>query len=105
MTRLLRALLYLGSNLVSLIGVVLVTTAGILWLLLLPSLWNEQISNPYLGLLQYLALPAVFFLGLLLIPLGILLYTRKRKKAGETDPFLPRGGELRRVAAFFIITS
>jgi NapC/NirT cytochrome c family, N-terminal region len=101
----LRSLLYLGSNLISLIGVVLVTTAGILWLLLLPSLWNEQISNPYLGILQFLALPVVFFAGLVIIPIGILLHTRKRKNAGDTGPFLPRGGELRRLALFFAITS
>ena len=105
MTQWLRPLVYLGSNLISLIGVVLVTTAGILWLLLLPSFYNEQITNPYLGILQYLALPLVFFVGLLLIPLGIWLYNRKRRKTGDTGPFLPRGGELRRLGMFFVITS
>ena len=48
-------------------------------------------GGPYLGILTYLILPAIFILGLLLIPIGSLLYRRKlRKQPGSEDvPALP----------------
>ena len=98
-------LIYLASNLTSLIGVVLVTTAGILWLMLMPSMWRGESANPYLGIPLFMLLPAVFIAGLALIPIGILLERRRRRKAGETGPLLPRGGELRRLAIFVGITT
>ena len=98
-------LAYLASNVISLIGVVLVTTSGILWLLALPAFWKGETSNPYIGILLFLILPSVFLLGLVLIPLGIALYTRKRRKAGDSGPFVPRGNELRRLAIFVGLTT
>ena len=98
-------LTYLASNLVSLFGVVLVTSATILWLLALPAFWRGDVGSPYLGILLFLALPAVFIAGLVLIPAGILLETRKRRKAGDQGPFLPRGGDLRRLAMFVGVTT
>lgn len=98
-------LFYLGSNAISLIGVICVTTAGMLWLILLPSWWRDELSNPYLGILANLALPALLILGLALIPLGIWLYSRKRRASGDAGPLLPRGNELRRLAIFFGLTS
>ena len=105
MRRLTAPLAYLGSNLISLIGVVLVTTGGILWLLLLPSWWRGELSNPYLGILANTLLPVLFFGGLTLIPIGIWLRIRKWHSAGESGPLLPRGGELRRLAIFVILTT
>jgi hypothetical protein len=98
-------LAYLASNIVSLIGVVLVTTASILWLLTFPAYWHGEASTPYIGILLFLALPSVFLLGLLLIPIGIALNTWKRRKAGDRGPFLPRGGELRKLAIFVGLTT
>jgi len=98
-------LAYLASNLISLIGVVLVTTATILWLITLPAFWRGEASTPYIGILLFLILPGVFLLGLLLIPIGILLQTRKRRKAGDQGPFIPRGGEMRRLAIFVVMTT
>jgi nitrate/TMAO reductase-like tetraheme cytochrome c subunit len=98
-------LFYLGSNTISLAGVVCVTTAGILWLILLPSWWRGELSNPYLGILANLLLPVLLLLGLALIPLGIWLYTRKRRAAPDSGPLLPRGGELRKLAIFFGLTT
>ena len=103
--RRLTPLVYLGSNLISLAGVVLVTTAGILWLLLLPSWWRDEMSNPYLGILANTLLPVLFFGGLILIPAGIWRDAKKRHKAGETGPRIPRGGELRKLAIFVSITT
>jgi hypothetical protein len=95
----------LASNLTSLIGVVLITTAGVLWVLLLPSWWRGENLNPYIGILSNMALPLLFLAGLALIPLGIWLYHRKRRKLGDAGPFLPQGGELRRLAIFMAVTT
>ncbi len=53
----LRPLIYLSSNWISLLGVVLVTTGGILWVFLLPSLIRGSAKDPYLGILQFMVLP------------------------------------------------
>jgi len=98
-------LAYLASNVISLIGVVLVTTAGILWLITLPAYWRGEASTPYIGILLFLVLPGVFALGLVLIPVGIAYFTWKRRKAGDTGPFVPQGGEMRRLAIFVGLTT
>src|SRR5271154_2103662 len=96
---------YVASNLISLLGVVLVTTAGILWLMLLPSWWRSETGNPYLGILASVVLPFLFLAGLGLIPLGAWVQERKRRRAGESGPLLPRGGELRKLLIFVGLTS
>ena len=48
---------YLASNATSLIGVVLVNTGFILWLMLLPSWWHDEMNHPYAGILANLILP------------------------------------------------
>jgi hypothetical protein len=59
-------LVYLSNNWISLVGVVIVTTATVLWLFLLPATLRGETGNPYLGILAYLAFPAVFIGGLIL---------------------------------------
>jgi len=98
-------LAYLASNIISLIGVVLVTTASILWVLTFPAYWRGEAGTPYIGIVLFLILPGVFLSGLLLIPIGIAWHTWKRRKAGDRGPFLPRGGELRRLAIFVSLTT
>jgi NapC/NirT cytochrome c family, N-terminal region len=95
---------YLASNLISLMGVVLVTTGGILWLMLLPSWWRGE-TNPYAGILGTFVLPLVCFAGLILIPIGVWYHDRKRRLAGEAGALLPKGGELRRLLIFVGLTS
>ncbi len=87
------------------IGVVLATSAGILWLITLPAFWKGEASTPYIGILLFLILPGVLLAGLILIPAGIALQTWKRRKAGDQGPFVPRGFELRRLAIFVGITT
>ena len=95
---------YLASNLISLLGVVLVTTGAILWLLLLPSWWRGN-TNPYAGILGTIVLPLVCFMGLLLIPLGVWYHDRKQRLAGASAAPLPKGGELRKLLIFVGLTS
>ncbi len=48
-------------------------------------------GGPYLGILTYLILPMIFVFGLILIPIGALLWRRKMRKTpgSEDTPLLP----------------
>lgn len=82
-------LVYLCGNWISLAGVILVTTASVLWLVLLPVLVRGSVDNPYTGILLFLLLPGVFFAGLALIPLGIWLRWRKERHLGKYPSTFP----------------
>jgi hypothetical protein len=94
-------LVLLTSHWLSMIGVSLVTLAGISWLLVLPANIRGDVQNPYIGLLVFIAIPAVFFIGLALIPIGIAL-ARRRVAADFADP-VDRRAAWRRVAVFFAV--
>lgn len=73
---------YLTQNRISLAGVLIATSAAILWLFLLPA----GGSNPYLGLLTFGLLPALLLFGLFLIPVGLWLQRRSGRVARPADP-------------------
>jgi hypothetical protein len=100
-------LVYFSSNWISLIGVVLVTTAGVLWLFLLPTFFSGHGGDPYLGILQFMALPGVFFAGLALIPAGIWLFKRRnRNKLPDVFPPLDfNNPRFRKLLAFLGATT
>ena len=57
--------------------------------------WLVQIvgrsnANPYLGIIFFLLLPALFIAGLLLIPIGVFLRRRKLQKAGQIPVEFPK---------------
>ncbi len=60
-------------------GVVLVTSSAVVFLLFLAGNLAGVIRNAYVGLLSFMVLPALFVLGLLLIPVG---WYRTKKKTG-----------------------
>lgn len=105
----LRPLVHLCNNLLSLVGVILVTSASILLIFLAPSMWGGTASNPYLGILIFLALPALFIGGLLLIPAGIFLRRRSELRRGLTPTSLPpldlKNADFRRLVIFVAITT
>ncbi len=70
-------LVALTSHWVTMAGTALVTLAGFSWLFLLPLNIGGHANNPYIGLLAFIALPAIFFCGLALIPVGIALGKRR----------------------------
>jgi nitrate/TMAO reductase-like tetraheme cytochrome c subunit len=78
-------------NGISLVGTALAIAALVLIvsLFLVEKLGYE--GGPYLGILTYLILPMIFIVGLVLIPIGSLLYRRKlrRMPGGEDTPALP----------------
>ena len=88
----------------SLLGVALVTTAGISWLFVLPLQIRGHASNPYIGIIVFLILPVIFFIGLALIPIGVYLSKRRIAK-GLAEAGFDRRAALRRLAWFFAITT
>jgi nitrate/TMAO reductase-like tetraheme cytochrome c subunit len=91
---------FLTSHWVSVLGSSLVTIAGCSWLFILALHAGGQAANPYLGILNIFAIPAVFFLGLILIPIGAWL-SRRRIRAGLAQA-QSRPVVLRHLAVFFI---
>ena len=74
----------LGNNWLSLAGAALTTSSAfvLVWF------WFMEITSPhqihaYAGILMFLIFPALFVVGLILIPFGIALERRKRRLAGE----------------------
>jgi nitrate/TMAO reductase-like tetraheme cytochrome c subunit len=93
-------LVLLTSSWISMLGAALVTLAGFSWLFVLPlNIRGGSVSNPYIGLLIFIAIPIVFFTGLILIPLGITL--AKRKVTGNLNEIEDRRAAWRRVGVFF----
>ena len=93
----------LSSNWISAIGVVLVTTAALVWAFTLIADFGHEQSNPYIGILLFLIAPGVFFAGLLLIPLGMWLRFRKTgwlKPEDSWSAFDLSSPRLKRLAAF-----
>jgi hypothetical protein len=75
-------------NPISLIGVAVTTAMAVVFLLLLALELTGQFTNPYAGLLVFVAVPFVFVLGLLLIPIGIWRQ-RRRVAAGHAPDDWP----------------
>ena len=102
-------LIYLSNNWISLAGVIIVTTATIFWLFLLPITLKGEASSPYIGILVFLGLPAPFFAGLFMIPVGIWLKRRREGRSGIYPANFPTPSwgnfELRKLTYFFGATT
>src|SRR5438132_7386087 len=70
-------------NPVSLVGAVLVTVSAVIFFILYLVELLGYFPNPYAGLLVFIAVPAVFVLGLLLIPIGMIGERRRDSAAAE----------------------
>jgi nitrate/TMAO reductase-like tetraheme cytochrome c subunit len=86
-----RPALFFGNNPISLAGGAITTAAGVTmigyWLV---ELFGRPNDNPYLGIIFFLILPALFVAGLLLIPLGVFLRRRQLQKAGQIPAEFPK---------------
>jgi nitrate/TMAO reductase-like tetraheme cytochrome c subunit len=71
---------------VALAGAALATAMAILFITLLLLDAIGFLQNPYFGLLLFVAVPAGFVAGLLLIPLGIYLAGRRRRRYPDLPP-------------------
>ena len=94
----------LTSHWLCLAGAALVTTAVISWLFVLPQQIRGHAENPYAGILIFLILPAVFFVGLALIPVGVYLGKRQIREGLAEAPF-DRRAALTRLGWFLGITT
>jgi hypothetical protein len=92
-------LAFLTSHWLSVVGSSLVTIAGCSWLFLVALRPDGRTANPYIGILIAFAIPAVFFIGLILIPIGAWLAGR-RIRAGLAQ-IQNRRTVIRRLGLFF----
>jgi nitrate/TMAO reductase-like tetraheme cytochrome c subunit len=97
-------IVHLANNWISLAGVVIVTTATIFWLFLLPVTLRGETENPYVGILAFLTIPVPFFGGLFMIPLGMWIKRRREGRLSIYPPEFPalnwRNSELRKLVYF-----
>jgi hypothetical protein len=86
-----RPALFFGNNSISLAGGAITTAAGVTmigyWLV---EILGRPKDNPYLGIIFFLLLPAVFLLGLLLIPIGVWVRRKKLQKEGLIPVAFPK---------------
>jgi len=75
----------LGTNWITLLGATLTTVSALLILAFLILGLLEFTSSPYIGIMAFLVLPAVFVAGLLLIPAGAYWERRRRRKLGLVE--------------------
>jgi nitrate/TMAO reductase-like tetraheme cytochrome c subunit len=87
-----RPFFFYGNNRLSLIGGALTSASA----LVLIGFWIVDVlghggsANPYLGIIIDLALPGLFILGLLLIPVGMWFRQRSLKSAGQIPSIYPQ---------------
>jgi hypothetical protein len=62
------------------IGALVTTASAVVFIALLIAMLMGMLSNPYAGLVVFMAVPALFVVGLLLIPLGMWLQRRKLQR-------------------------
>lgn len=94
----------LASHWLSLFGAALVTTAVLSLLFVLSVQLRGHVENPYIGIVIFLILPAIFFGGLFLIPIGVYLGKQRIQKGfGEAES--DRKAALRRLAWFLGVTT
>ena len=74
-------ILGLSTNWIGIAGVVLTTTAFVLFVFMELLRVSGIVTNAYVGLVSYMALPLLFIVGLLLIPVG---WARLRRQTGKT---------------------
>ena len=86
-----RPALFFGNNPISLAGGAITTAAGVTmigyWLV---EMFGRPNDNPYLGIIFFLILPALFILGLVLIPIGVFIRRRKLQQAGQIPAEFPK---------------
>jgi nitrate/TMAO reductase-like tetraheme cytochrome c subunit len=87
----------LTQHWLSLLGVASLVTALISWLFVLPQQIRGHVDNPYVGIVDFLVLPAIFFTGLGLIPIGVYLSKRQIRR-GLAEETFDRKTALRRIA-------
>lgn len=86
-----RPALFFGNNPISLAGGAITSASGVTMLAYwLVEIFGRSNDNPYLGIIFFLILPALFVAGLVLIPVGVVLRRRTLQKAGHIPAEFPK---------------
>jgi hypothetical protein len=92
----------LARHPLAIVGAVVATASAVVFITLVIAMLAGMLNNPYAGLVVFIAIPAVFVMGLLLIPAGMWLERRKVLRDPTTVPEWPvvdfRRAEVRRTA-------
>jgi hypothetical protein len=95
------------SNRIAASGVALTTASALLFLFLLALELLGFLENPYTGILTFIAVPALFVVGLLLIPLG--LWLERRLHGSRPAPAWPTvdlgDANVRRTMLFVVVAT
>jgi hypothetical protein len=97
----------LPRNPISLVGAILAVTGGSLFVIVFILDVFGLHTNPYMGILFFIVFPAIFVLGLLLVPVGIWR-DRVQRRAGRTEVRWPRidlADPRHRAWTFFVIAA
>ena len=87
-------------------GIALTTASALLFLALLAFELFGYLQNPYAGIVVFIIVPALFVLGLLLIPVGLWLDRRQRTTAPAAWPTLNLAdANLRRAVVFVAVAT
>ena len=77
---------------ISLVGIAIATSMAAMFLVLVLLDVAGYLTNPYLGLLLFVAVPGAFVLGLLLIPIGMWRAARRHRRLERSSPGAPLPG-------------
>lgn len=105
----LAALFYLADNPLSYVGLFLVNSAAVTWIWVMPVMFKEGTSHPYLGIFFIAVLPMLFIAGLALLPIGAWYrYRRQLAKGIYPEEFKPLSWEnpaFRHVGGFVVVVT
>ncbi len=79
----------LPRNPFSLVGAILATVGGVLFVIVFALDLLGLHTNPYMGILFFMVFPGIFLLGLILMPIGVWR-ERVRRRAGKTEVHWPK---------------
>jgi nitrate/TMAO reductase-like tetraheme cytochrome c subunit len=95
-------LVLLTSHWLSWLGLVILITAISTWLFVLPAEVQGHVENPYKGVVLYLILPFIGFVGIVLTVVGMVLGRRRIRERLETE-VTDRKRALQRLVVFLAI--
>jgi nitrate/TMAO reductase-like tetraheme cytochrome c subunit len=95
-------ILLLTSHWLSRVGLVILITAISTWLFVVPAEVQGHVENPYKGVVVYLILPFIGFVGIVLTAVGMVLGRRRIRERLETE-ITARRSALQRLILFLAI--
>jgi len=99
-----------ANNIISIMGIVFTTISALLIIVFIIAESFGAVHNPYTAMIAFVALPGIFVLALLLIPIGMLWHRRQMLREGTLETQLAtyptldfNRPDLRRTAAIVLV--